>query len=700
MDPSSPQQPSPIFNFLKSSLPQSIMQGSTWGSPPTVLSPLPEERDVSPSRHSTIEEKRDMNSPRLLLKLRTPELEKAGTQKLESMAMDAEKHNPIPETVPTSSVTCSQISKPLHSNSPQKVPFNKSRTREPAKMSDSKIPTQVQPSTSSLRPQHSISPTKPKRASSAPPPLKRKRSQTPIPYWKQTVSALKEPGGRENEKRMQTVEIIDLVSDSDDEVVQNPMKKVCLERTESVASPKKVGGGSKSSERLRRDEEVKRREASGRVGSRVGDAENESRGALQKSKPAVEIPRLGVGSRTPKGGDIARTLISPTPDEELDLGESLRGKEKSNLVQTLLSPTPQQNPDASTQANSTLQSTALARPSETSSTTPEPTVTENPIIDNALSRASASLSICIKYPKNRQDETTTPQTPDTPKGRRTQEVPSSAERSRIQTPKLQLRAPDASDSQLATTIGALFGPKISSGLQSLNPVDQSLQETLMEQPVTLERSRKLKMPDPQVMKDFKARLESPVRNYAVRSEKVSPKPALKRERKAKTPLEEPRTLTGRARSQSVYDEFEHKNMTSGAQLGSADIGNDGNQQTSQNSAWASFSRPLVSFQESFMPSAMTSTSFSSSPSVRSNQDQEPPTFLKPLPDIVQISLGHHVFSIHQEILSSHCPVLAGICREDGERLKRVLEDMDVDVVGLLVQWSTVKYIVCLALPCL
>lgn len=63
---------------------------------------------------------------------------------------------------------------------------------------------------------------------------------------------------------------------------------------------------------------------------------------------------------------------------------------------------------------------------------------------------------------------------------------------------------------------------------------------------------------------------------------------------------------------------------------------------------------------------------------------------KPLADIIQIALGPSIFTVYQAFLSWHCPMLAEACRSyrgGPVLLPKILQDVDVDVFGLFVQWS-------------
>ncbi|KAG4431914.1 hypothetical protein IFR05_012601 [Cadophora sp. M221] len=68
------------------------------------------------------------------------------------------------------------------------------------------------------------------------------------------------------------------------------------------------------------------------------------------------------------------------------------------------------------------------------------------------------------------------------------------------------------------------------------------------------------------------------------------------------------------------------------------------------------------------------------------QKPEKPNFLKPHAHIVQIQLRSNIFPIYAEFLSWHCPLLAEECEQAPGTLPKSLEDIDVDVIGLFVNW--------------
>ncbi|TVY87477.1 hypothetical protein LAWI1_G006831 [Lachnellula willkommii] len=73
-----------------------------------------------------------------------------------------------------------------------------------------------------------------------------------------------------------------------------------------------------------------------------------------------------------------------------------------------------------------------------------------------------------------------------------------------------------------------------------------------------------------------------------------------------------------------------------------------------------------------------------------NEQQQRPTFLKPLENMVQIALGPHIFGVYRNFLTYHSHVLAGVLSGVGQTTStlklRILADIDIDTFGLFVQW--------------
>ncbi|KAE8442011.1 hypothetical protein EG329_003947 [Mollisiaceae sp. DMI_Dod_QoI] len=237
------------------------------------------------------------------------------------------------------------------------------------------------------------------------------------------------------------------------------------------------------------------------------------------------------------------------------------------------------------------------------------------------------------------------------------------------------------------------------------------------QPSDLKRSSQLKRPNKDVIKSFVRRLKTPPKTSAVRTDIRFSKPGPKRKRKAKKPLVEPKTSTGRKRGlRDVYEDIQDEDINSIAwrlaidKMIKKNDSSNGSQEEHTMEGNLSFDTSssfvtnvlkanalnnekqedgsvrlykIPTWEYSQLPSLEADASFASS---SSSQSKKPPTFLKPLPDVVQIAIGFHIFSVHEAIFHRHCPVLAGACSASGGQLPEILADVGVDVFGLLVNW--------------
>ncbi|CZR69000.1 uncharacterized protein PAC_18901 [Phialocephala subalpina] len=256
-----------------------------------------------------------------------------------------------------------------------------------------------------------------------------------------------------------------------------------------------------------------------------------------------------------------------------------------------------------------------------------------------------------------------------------------------------------------------------------------------------ERARQLKRPKQGLVNEILARQKTPTPKMPARKGKGVQKSAPKKKRKAKQPLIEPKTSMGKRTVKDRYEEsvtddsIEDVNPSPTARSAALDSMGESSakfkgfvdkwrhkkvDEYNFDAADVEFEREsasivakvlkgipkknekpkvikkknnvgkmtkVLTLAPSQLRDSTTPASFTSSSSSKRQQlENMPPTFLKPLPDIVQIELGSDIFSIHQEILSWHCPLLAEVCRVSGGRLPPDIADIEAEVFGIFVHW--------------